>query len=84
MVTKIESIANMFIYIILKNICHIKPWYWVGNKRITLMNDSNGFISSSDAHGTGLRKKNVGELISRFIVCELSITLFYLSPYPST
>ena len=48
------------------------------------MNDSNGFISSSDAHGTGLRKKNVGELISRFIVCELSITLFYLSPYSYT
>lgn len=32
-------------------------------KCITLMNNSNGFISSSDAHGTGLRKKNVGELM---------------------
>ena len=33
MVTKIESIANMFIYIILKNICH-NEWYHMINELI--------------------------------------------------
>ena len=42
-------------------------------KCITLMNNSNGFISSSDAHGTGLRKKKcrgtnaLGSLFVKFL-----------------